>query len=127
MNMDLLNSQKETAEPSGLRLVHEAREPQKFPTIEKQFVNFMFLRVSPEIREEQEWDEEQQHGDDEYDDHPYCPDAPYEVAETGSLYAFDVFHSFQSMGAMPLLSSQALVFEKCLQPKNPLSAEKGEG
>jgi len=50
MNMDLLNSQKETAEPSGLRLVHEAREPQKFPTIEKQFVNFMFLRVSPEWR-----------------------------------------------------------------------------
>ena len=48
--MDLLNSQKETAEPSGLRLVHETREPQKFPTIEKQFVNFMFLRVSPEWR-----------------------------------------------------------------------------
>lgn len=50
MSMDFLNSQKETAEPSGLRLVHETREPQKFPTIEKQFVNFMFLRISPEWR-----------------------------------------------------------------------------
>lgn len=50
MSMDLLNSQKETAEPSGLRLVQETREPQKFPAIEKQFVNFMFLRVSPEWR-----------------------------------------------------------------------------
>ena len=50
MSMDFLNSQKETAEPSGLRLVHETREPQKFPTIEKQFVNFMCLRISPEWR-----------------------------------------------------------------------------
>ena len=50
MSMDFLNSQKETAEPSGLRLVHEAKGPQKFPAIEKQFVNFMFLRISPEWR-----------------------------------------------------------------------------
>ncbi|HTK38542.1 MAG TPA: chlorite dismutase family protein [Pyrinomonadaceae bacterium] len=48
--MDLLNSPKETAEPSGLRLVQETRELQKFPAIEKQFVNFMFLRVNPEWR-----------------------------------------------------------------------------
>jgi len=50
MSMDLLNSPKETAEPSGLRLVQETRELQKFPAIEKQFVNFMFLRVNPEWR-----------------------------------------------------------------------------
>lgn len=50
MSMDFLNSQKETAEPSGLRLVHEAKGPQKFPAIEKQFVNFMFLRINPEWR-----------------------------------------------------------------------------
>jgi chlorite dismutase len=48
--MDLLNSQKETAEPSGLRLVPDQKEPQKFPNIEKQFVNFMFFRVAPEWR-----------------------------------------------------------------------------
>lgn len=48
--MDLLNSQKEVVEPAGLRLVHEMREPQKFPSIEKQFVNFMFLRVNPDWR-----------------------------------------------------------------------------
>lgn len=48
--MDLLNSQKETAEPGGLRLVPDQKEPQKFPNIEKQFVNFMFLRVAPEWR-----------------------------------------------------------------------------
>src|ERR1700753_221008 len=36
-------------------------------------------------------------------------------------------YSDQSMGSMPLLTRKALVFEKCLQPKKPLSAEKGEG
>ncbi len=46
--MDLLN--KENGEATSLRLVPEAKEPHKFPNIEKQFVNFMFLRVSPEWR-----------------------------------------------------------------------------
>ncbi|MEZ5426076.1 MAG: chlorite dismutase family protein [Pyrinomonadaceae bacterium] len=35
---------------SGLRLVSDNKNPQKFPAIEKQFVNFMFLRVSPDWR-----------------------------------------------------------------------------
>ncbi len=33
----------------------------------------------------------------------------------------------QSIGARPLLSRKALALEKCLQPRNPLCAEKGEG
>lgn len=48
--MDHINAQKESGEPGGLRLVSEQREPKKFPFIEKQFVNFMFLRVNPEWR-----------------------------------------------------------------------------
>jgi len=40
---------------------------------------------------------------------------------------FAVLHNFQSMGSMPLSFSQAFVLEKCLQPKKPLSAEKGRG
>jgi len=47
--MDVINAPKESSE-GGLRLVPEQRDPQKFPTIEKQFVNFMFFRVSPEWR-----------------------------------------------------------------------------
>ncbi|HEX8289141.1 MAG TPA: chlorite dismutase family protein [Pyrinomonadaceae bacterium] len=46
--MELLN--KETSETSGLRLVADNKEPQKFPVIEKQFVNFMFFRMNPEWR-----------------------------------------------------------------------------
>ncbi len=34
----------------GLRLVSDNKEPQRFPVIEKQFVNFMFLRVNPDWR-----------------------------------------------------------------------------
>ena len=48
--MELLNFEKEISETSGLRLVADNKEPQKFPVIEKQFVNFMFFRVNPEWR-----------------------------------------------------------------------------
>lgn len=48
--MQLVDLEKEMTEPSGLRLVSDNKNPQKFPVIEKQFVNFMFLRVSPEWR-----------------------------------------------------------------------------
>jgi chlorite dismutase len=48
--MDVSNSQKEPGEPNGLRLVSESKGPHQFPAIEKQFVNFTFLRVSPEWR-----------------------------------------------------------------------------
>ncbi len=41
---------KENPDMSGLRLVSDNKNPQKFPVIEKQFVNFMFLRVNPEWR-----------------------------------------------------------------------------
>lgn len=42
--------EKETPDNSGLRLVADNKEPQRFPVIEKQFVNFMFLRVNPDWR-----------------------------------------------------------------------------
>lgn len=45
-----MNLEKETSEPSGLRLVAEKKEVQASPPIEKQFVNFMFFRVSPDWR-----------------------------------------------------------------------------
>jgi len=48
--MDVINAQKESAKGDGLRLVSEPREPQRFPSVEKQFVNFMLLRVNPEWR-----------------------------------------------------------------------------
>lgn len=48
--MEIVNFQKEPNEPSGLRLVAEPREPLMMPRIEKQFVNFMFVRVNPEWR-----------------------------------------------------------------------------
>ena len=48
--MQLIDSEKEAPETNGLRLVSDNREPQRFPLIEKQFVNFMFLRVNPDWR-----------------------------------------------------------------------------
>ncbi len=48
--MQLVDLEKETAEPSGLRLVSDNKKPQQFPILEKQFVNFMFLRVNPDWR-----------------------------------------------------------------------------
>ena len=47
---DSEKSEKEKSDASGLRLVSDNKEPQKFPVIEKQFVNFMFLRVNPDWR-----------------------------------------------------------------------------
>jgi chlorite dismutase len=38
------------AEPGTLRLVSDKKDPQQFPLIEKQFVNFIFFRVNPEWR-----------------------------------------------------------------------------
>lgn len=41
---------KEITEQSGLRLVPESKDPQRFPQIDRQFVSYIFLRVSPEWR-----------------------------------------------------------------------------
>jgi chlorite dismutase len=48
--MDLFDFDKKEDDPAQLRLVAGAREPQKFPQIEKQFVNFIFFRVNPDWR-----------------------------------------------------------------------------
>ncbi len=48
--MPLLDFEKEIPETGGLRLVADNKEPHQFPIIEKQFVNFMFLRVNPDWR-----------------------------------------------------------------------------
>ncbi len=48
--MELVDLEKEDSEKGGLRLVSEKTKPHKFPIIEKQFVNFMFLRINPEWR-----------------------------------------------------------------------------
>ncbi|MCW5958848.1 MAG: chlorite dismutase family protein [Pyrinomonadaceae bacterium] len=41
---------KTNTEAGGLRLVSDNKNLEKFPAIEKQFVNFMFLRVHPDWR-----------------------------------------------------------------------------
>jgi chlorite dismutase len=48
--MELVNQQKSGSEQGGLRLVDELSELREFPTIEKQFVNFIFFRVNPDWR-----------------------------------------------------------------------------
>src|SRR5260221_13307384 len=48
--MDRVNVQKEIVEPGALRLVPEQKGLPRFPTVEKQFVNFMFFRVHPDWR-----------------------------------------------------------------------------
>lgn len=48
--MELVNLEKEAAEPGTLRLVADKKGPKQFPVIEKQFVNYMFFRVNPEWR-----------------------------------------------------------------------------
>lgn len=50
MPIELVNSQKDPLDNAGLRLVDELKQPHQFPAIEKQFVNFIFLRVNPEWR-----------------------------------------------------------------------------
>lgn len=47
--MQLINSDKQN-EPGALRLVSDNKNPQSTPVLEKQFVNFMFLRVNPAWR-----------------------------------------------------------------------------
>ncbi len=48
--MEKVNFEKEMSETGGLRLVADNKEPQKFPLVEKQFVNFMFFRVNSDWR-----------------------------------------------------------------------------
>jgi chlorite dismutase len=48
--MELVEVDKEITENPPLRLVADNKEPQQFPVIEKQFVNFIFFRVNPEWR-----------------------------------------------------------------------------
>lgn len=48
--MESFNFRQKDPETSLLRLISDNREPQKIPTIEKQFVNFIFFRVNPDWR-----------------------------------------------------------------------------
>src|SRR5687767_2421345 len=48
--MELVELENTLAETTALRLVSDNREPQSLPKLEKQFVNFIFFRVSPEWR-----------------------------------------------------------------------------
>lgn len=48
--MELPDQPKEAGEPSGLRLVPDIKGEQPAPALQKQFVNFMFFRVSPSWR-----------------------------------------------------------------------------
>lgn len=48
--MELLNFDKESTEGGNLRLISDKKNPQQFPAVEKQFVNFIFFRVNPEWR-----------------------------------------------------------------------------
>jgi len=48
--MELINPQKDPNEQGGLRLVPDMSDLLSAARIEKQFVNFMFLRVNPEWR-----------------------------------------------------------------------------
>src|SRR5688572_22183718 len=43
------------------------------------------------------------------------------------LMLFMMIQSVQSIGSVLLLTRYSLVLEKCLQPRNPLCAERGEG
>lgn len=48
--MELVDSEKKENESNVLRLVSEKKDLHTFPVLEKQFVNFMFLRINPEWR-----------------------------------------------------------------------------
>lgn len=50
MTMELFDFDTSEAEAGQLRLVEGNREPQRFPVLEKQFVNFIFFRVNPDWR-----------------------------------------------------------------------------
>lgn len=48
--MELKEKEKDDKDGSGLRLVPGNEQPQSLPRIDKQFVNFIFFRVSPDWR-----------------------------------------------------------------------------
>lgn len=49
--MESIELEKKLSETAGgLRLVSDNKDPQNFPKLEKQFVNFIFFRVNPEWR-----------------------------------------------------------------------------
>ena len=48
--MEPQNLQKEASEQGGLRLVSDSKGLVELPSVEKQFVNFMFFRMNPEWR-----------------------------------------------------------------------------
>ena len=48
--MESQNLKKDAPDQAGLRLVGESKSLVEIPALEKQFVNFMFFRVSPEWR-----------------------------------------------------------------------------
>jgi chlorite dismutase len=48
--MTLFDFEKKELELSPLRLVSDNKEPQSFPVLEKQFVNYIFFRVNPDWR-----------------------------------------------------------------------------
>ncbi len=48
--MELVEQDKTSSDQTSLRLVSDGREPQSLPKLEKQFVNFIFLRANPEWR-----------------------------------------------------------------------------
>jgi len=81
--MQLINSDKQAAEPGALRLVSDNKNPQSTPVIEKQFVNFMFLRVNPEWRKLD--------------------------AETKQIFKSEFLNVFESFGKEMILFSYSLV------------------
>lgn len=48
--MELFDFEKKEPELSPLRLVSDNKDPQMFPVLEKQFVNYIFFRVNPDWR-----------------------------------------------------------------------------
>jgi hypothetical protein len=104
------------------------------------------LWVRTEITKKDKGDEEDQHGADEDEDGPDGPDPAEDLPYSGGGMRLgapgrwrrcawfirlrihnNIQFSAQSTGSIPLLMSHALALEKCRQPKNPLSAEKGDG
>jgi chlorite dismutase len=56
--MELVETEKNQTEPTALRLVTDSRPAQEIPQLEKQFVNFIFLRVNPDWRKLSEREKE---------------------------------------------------------------------
>src|SRR5580692_9837132 len=55
------------------------------------------------------------------------PTMPRSVQICSLLFSFYGVNNFQSIGDNPCFTNNAFVLEKCLHPKKPLSAEKGDG